>query len=854
MALTSSSSHLSDRKVLLQRLQGEEDKLRETFNSFRVAAQQTWDRLLHLRSHLSSIQNELEEVTLEHILALQNKLIKETSDLTSEHANRLVDIQSIREKVRYKEALRCHLALLEEQLIKFRQDMAIQTQSLSHFNQQVESNINVASDDSSSMLIRRTILEMYHKIEDIESEILKGNEALAKLNEDISVSMNSIQSLNDFQSVLSNDTSHKLLNDVTIDEVLLGEDKVVRMNGESAMIYRQRLEKRLLILQSFDNELQEELRDKTLCMNKARDDMRLIEVERLRCELEISQLMLGRTERGESLDGNQDIDSIAHAEESAFFDESLYPELQDNHVDEQLAAAISMWQKASKHLDKDLKQYPSSSLFSPNHAKFLSSTDSERRKSRDQISHWSPMTTKTVGKQQNDARIAISAVVDRLELLAGELEKQRALSPRRDPLTSAYSMKDHHKPIDLVAISSETCGLLLDAIIVQQQAIESMISPQSLSSKSQSPRVMNSKSNDRNAISINTVQESSPLHEFKAKRLFPGELVPITIGDTKDTKQKNQLNKTSNKTSNNSEVHNIEDLQHKLESYREKLVALDSTSDNAISSGAKLECYIIAAKNLPAMKRMEKTCDAYCEVSLVRVRYLEADVSQNAVIDDNLSLSWENSGTREGIGSELDDDSLQPYQLLQRQKTGVRWMTLHPEWRETLCMKHLPAQLAEENNYEIVISVKQFSKEGYIHDRIIGSCSFPLSLLLDQNKHSYWLHLQQPKHHQLRYGKMSSDCAIKINFKLFYSAKLKLQQQYREIERQIKISMQHALSVGEGNQKPTEILATNKQSKPKINTRNFTPPSSRGDANAKLRQVPVEKPFIARKGKTSNIK
>jgi hypothetical protein len=76
----------------------------------------------------------------------------------------------------------------------------------------------------------------------------------------------------------------------SLHEVLSGYARVTRLNGEEPKSYRTRLEKRLSALLILDQQLQEELLDKTKDVRRARDQLREAEVLRLRVELQVANV------------------------------------------------------------------------------------------------------------------------------------------------------------------------------------------------------------------------------------------------------------------------------------------------------------------------------------------------------------------------------------------------------------------------------------------------------------------------------------------------------------------------------------------------------------------------------------
>ena len=67
----------------------------------------------------------------------------------------------------------------------------------------------------------------------------------------------------------------------------------------------------------------------------------------------------------------------------------------------------------------------------------------------------------------------------------------------------------------------------------------------------------------------------------------------------------------------------------------------------------------------------------------------------------------------------------------------MQWNNIYPEWRDKLQVSPV------ENLLELLlISAKDATKTG--ESEIIGQCTLPLSKLLDQQAHTFWINLEPP--------------------------------------------------------------------------------------------------------------
>jgi len=324
----------------IKKLRMVEDMKRREHASLQDGLQDTWDKLVNLRSHISLFKSSIEEVRVEeatyfaHAFADSNE--GKSSELTSEMATRLGNLHALREKVRLKEALKSKIVMMEEQLDSMRQKLSQSMEELSQNGQ--SSVINAGSSHAvtspqrnprarstsptpfqviakteehrveDAMSVRAAVLETSRQLEVLEknyvqsvselefveleiNEVLKWNPEYADGSADDEKEPRSTYSLDESSSK----TSGRSLNQssycpVSLHEILSGQAHIIRINGEAPTKYRQRLEKRLAALMVLDEQLQKELNAKNEVVNKVRSVMKDIEIQRLRKEVELNNM------------------------------------------------------------------------------------------------------------------------------------------------------------------------------------------------------------------------------------------------------------------------------------------------------------------------------------------------------------------------------------------------------------------------------------------------------------------------------------------------------------------------------------------------------------------------------------
>jgi len=133
----------------------------------------------------------------------------------------------------------------------------------------------------------------------------------------------------------------------------------------------------------------------------------------------------------------------------------------------------------------------------------------------------------------------------------------------------------------------------------------------------------------------------------------------------------------------------------------------DSTGiavDGSGVSTAKLSVAVMSTRSMPLIKRSVKTLDTYCEM-------------------------WVSDATAPAPGREV------------RSRTSTKWGDLYPAWNENFT--HPVSHLDDRFYLSIWDTTKRASVE---HETQVGYVEIPLcSVLLDQNKHTFWVDLKEPQ-------------------------------------------------------------------------------------------------------------
>ena len=324
----------------IRKLRLSEDIKRREHVLLQDSLQDTWDKLVNLRSHISLFKSAIEEVKLEEaafcVYAL-NEANLNTSELTSEMATRLGSLHALREKVRLKESLKTSIALIDEKRISGQRELTRLIGELSKINE-LSSNVSTSSysqqysnilniidqhrtEDSLSIkselfatqkkneLLESEYISKVSELERLEfeiNEVLKWNPDLSDNNNNIEKQTKDIEASLDRMNENSNNTNAKNQTycPISLHEILSGQGHILRINGEAPLPYRMRLEKRLHALLALDSQLQSELDSKNSEVLKIRNILKDLELSRLRKELELSTIGKQRALTSGAVDSN----------------------------------------------------------------------------------------------------------------------------------------------------------------------------------------------------------------------------------------------------------------------------------------------------------------------------------------------------------------------------------------------------------------------------------------------------------------------------------------------------------------------------------------------------------------------
>ncbi len=302
----------------------EESKKKE-HTLYKGQLQESWDKLVNLRTHINLFKADIEEALIEE--PRKSPLQVSTDVKKSRNAlipfetlstKRLTDVNNLKEKMRLKEELRRKVAVAEQFLLDLRKRMAHRSDALAKLSRRNlhgsgvgKNTLNLTSisetcsdvqelvlmSDSLSVYMetRKEILNMSNDLEKAEEGFLKANNELKSLEKELSMALQqNVESKSSadapplIQEMLSGATEERQLEalalahgdfgggqgGVNFNDVISGASRVKRHANETVEKYRCRLETRLLALTSLDSHLQQDLEHKTNLVRRARDEVR----------------------------------------------------------------------------------------------------------------------------------------------------------------------------------------------------------------------------------------------------------------------------------------------------------------------------------------------------------------------------------------------------------------------------------------------------------------------------------------------------------------------------------------------------------------------------------------------------
>lgn len=189
----------------LSRVKAEEECKRVDYNHSREDLQETWDKLVSLRTHISYFNLVIEDTKVECIAAETNhpvygdlEAITDGSINYSLHsASRVAAIQALKERIRVKEGLKARVVMLEQKLVESRKQLHVFSEALKN-----NSNVNFNSTSISSSLaavgnvpqsleLRQIILQTSHHLEGNEKEYIRAKAELEMVELELSKALNS---------------------------------------------------------------------------------------------------------------------------------------------------------------------------------------------------------------------------------------------------------------------------------------------------------------------------------------------------------------------------------------------------------------------------------------------------------------------------------------------------------------------------------------------------------------------------------------------------------------------------------------------------------------------------------------
>ena len=279
---------------------------------------------VQLRAHLNGFKRCIEDAAVEDILAQMAKGAAGAAegtgtDLSLDDQGRLAAVEQLMEKVNLKEKLAERVAVAEERMRELRAQLAWRTEALVKAGKQhslltavdtgarspVKHRPEVTEAVQRTLELRRSVLSVSQELEATEREFIVASGDMEMAELEISASLRkqgaATGSSSGGNAVGADDTARTTDTAATAEEeedtdifslsaVLAGEAVVVRRDHESAAAYRRRLERRLAALSRLEVQMQMEVESSTDALRVTRDELRDVEVLRLRLELQVQHL------------------------------------------------------------------------------------------------------------------------------------------------------------------------------------------------------------------------------------------------------------------------------------------------------------------------------------------------------------------------------------------------------------------------------------------------------------------------------------------------------------------------------------------------------------------------------------
>ena len=201
---------------------------------------------------------------------------------------------------------------------------------------------------------------------------------------------------------------------------------------------------------------------------------------------------------------------------------------------------------------------------------------------------------------------------------------------------------------------------------------------------------------------------------------------------------------------------------------------------------AYLTIKILNGKNLPVMKKLTKSADAYCEVTLSNCHVGEGKLIQRtSTVWEDLFPKWNEAMSFKRLRLlilNFVNDIMHVYDLF----SFITMTIVNEDVLTYMVINYYFLYLAcsQINEAYVVFNIHDATKRPTGEDAMIGYCDLPVGSLLDQKRHIFVIALNMPEKRSKSLPIMI-DGSLRVEAKLFYSRSLLLQQRISDLEQQI---------------------------------------------------------------------
>ncbi len=785
------TNDLNRLKSELQIKHEEEEYKRQEYNNNKIILQDVYDQMITIRTTIGKTKSVIDEIAFE--LIASDSLAQDPED-PMVLANAII----IKDKLDNKSLLYYEIEKKELKLNELRKTINHQSDLLTTITASSSNSTSSNATKTPDVSIRRISTSTTNWSSDNAAELRKSLVTLTKdleFHEEDYVSKKKVyDELERELSVLLHPNMNKpspnlitiatdspipttIQSDITINDVLNGKAKVIRHENESSADYLTRLHRRLDSLLLLETQLKEQVDKKSELVSKSRDLFREVEIERLRLELEVSSI-----ER--KINDYENYELKGAIEEAGIRNKNIASGRRSLAIPASTSKTefdINKIEAVTDMLRNDLMGIDG--YIDVDNSKLVSSTiESTPPSSPGKNDYSTPkinIEDKSESLLRKERHAAVVSIVGRLEQLAGQIENNSQVVIASSPTRASASqttlldiLQRQQKEID--ALKQSKVG-----VTKQQQQIKSnmksgrdTVMTSSLDNSSNENR---GRSRERSNISKNNIKSFTTSPNRRRISIMKSPTTTRSLSRTGLRQgSHDDITLTNDATLNIGMLRDrLKICQSKLDEMKE-IEQLDPNTGIALDhdgkSLAKLEVTIISAKSLPEMKKLTKSADPYVEISLgpgnLDINYEnDLNISCMAVTGENIPLPF----------AQNHDNVCQ---------TTVKPRTLYPEWREFFVINNI-IDLSQCVFFTIIDS----SKMGGKHDEVIGHCSLQLIDLLDQHKKKVILFLQAPEIRKISSCKMTDDCSLLIEVRLFYSKRKYWENRIVEVERALEKKM-----------------------------------------------------------------